>query len=101
MRMHALIVVKALVYLLRRRQNSTSAAAAVMGSARKGAVTMRGFAKRDVFMVSYHNHQGVEFPPVPQGQHPRWPDGGMGRVERWRGGLGFGIIPCQGFPLRV
>jgi hypothetical protein len=24
-----------------------------------------------------------------------------GRVERWRGGLGFGIIPCRGFPVCV
>ena len=25
----------------------------------------------------------------------------VGRVERWRGGVGFGIIPCRGFPVRV
>ena len=24
----------------------------------------------------------------------------IGRVERWRGGLGFGLLPCQGFPVR-
>jgi hypothetical protein len=24
----------------------------------------------------------------------------LGRVERWRGGLGFGLHPCQGFPVR-
>jgi transposase len=24
----------------------------------------------------------------------------LGRVERWRGGLGFGLLPCQGFPVR-
>jgi hypothetical protein len=23
------------------------------------------------------------------------------RVEKWRGGLAFGMIPCQGFPVRV
>ena len=27
--------------------------------------------------------------------------GKNGRVERWRGGLGFGIIPCRGFPVCV
>jgi hypothetical protein len=26
--------------------------------------------------------------------------GGGGRVEVWRGGLGFGLLPCQGFPVR-
>lgn len=24
----------------------------------------------------------------------------LGRVEVWRGGLGFGLLPCQGFPIR-
>ena len=24
-----------------------------------------------------------------------------GRVERWRGGVGFGVIPCLGFPVCV
>ena len=24
----------------------------------------------------------------------------IGRVEVWRGGLGFGLLPCQGFPVR-
>jgi hypothetical protein len=24
----------------------------------------------------------------------------LGRVERWRGGLGFGLLPCRGFPVR-
>jgi transposase len=24
----------------------------------------------------------------------------LGRVEGWRGGLGFGLLPCQGFPVR-
>lgn len=24
----------------------------------------------------------------------------IGRVEVWRGGLGFGLLPCQGFPAR-
>ena len=26
--------------------------------------------------------------------------GFFGRVEVWRGGLGFGLLPCQGFPVR-
>jgi hypothetical protein len=25
--------------------------------------------------------------------------GQLGRVERWRGGVGFGIVPCRGFPV--
>jgi hypothetical protein len=30
----------------------------------------------------------------------RVPGAPLGRVEVWRGGLGFGLLPCQGFPVR-
>ena len=36
-----------------------------------------------------------------QEQKPSRTPVGLGRVERWRGGVGFGIIPFQGFPVGV